>query len=255
VYRRYRGQVTTDLNAKDGPSTDPAIRAVAALEDELRRGMYAFIRRAERPVTRDEAAASVGISRKLAAFHLDKLVEVGLLRAHYEAVGGIRRAGRRPKVYEPSALHIQISIPQRQHHLLADILLDAVLTEGEGENAREAAVRVARDGGREIGTTQRDQTRPGRLSAERALTLVAGVLAGHGFEPARHAPTCVRLRNCPFQPLAARAPALVCGINHAFLTGLLAGLNATTVEAVLEPRAGECCVELRSTRGKGPARR
>ncbi|MCA1835373.1 MAG: transcriptional regulator, partial [Actinobacteria bacterium] len=47
---------------------DPAIRAVAALDDELRRGMYAFIRAARRPVTRDEAAAAVGISRKLAAF-------------------------------------------------------------------------------------------------------------------------------------------------------------------------------------------
>jgi predicted ArsR family transcriptional regulator len=74
--------VTTDTSARD-----PAIRAVAALDDELRRGMYAFIRKARRPVTREEAAASVGISRKLAAFHLDKLVEVGLLRT------GCRTAG------------------------------------------------------------------------------------------------------------------------------------------------------------------
>ena len=38
---------------------DPAIRAVAVLDDELRRGMYYFIRAAHRPVTRDEAAAAV----------------------------------------------------------------------------------------------------------------------------------------------------------------------------------------------------
>ncbi|HET9140843.1 MAG TPA: transcriptional regulator, partial [Actinophytocola sp.] len=66
-----------------------------------------------------------------------------------------------------------------------------------------------------------------------------------GFEPTRPTPTCVRLRNCPFHPLAAKAPELVCGINHAYLGGFLAGLHATTVDAVLAPRPGECCVELR----------
>ncbi|MDP8929787.1 MAG: hypothetical protein M3O70_14755, partial [Actinomycetota bacterium] len=71
-----------------------ALAAVAALADQLRRRLYEFVRRAHRPITREEAAASVGISRKLAAFHLDKLVEVGLLRAHYEPVGGIRKVGR-----------------------------------------------------------------------------------------------------------------------------------------------------------------
>jgi len=237
----------TDLNAAGHPA-EPAIRAVAALEDELRRGMYAFIRRARRPVTRDEAAAAVGISRKLAAFHLDKLVEAGVLRARCQAVGGIRKAGRTPKVYEPSGMDIRISIPQRQHDIIADILLDAVLTERQAESASDAAMRVARERGHDIGVLEREHARPGRLGAERALTLATGVLERRGFEPAREAPTCLRLRNCPFHPMAAKAPELVCGINHAFLTGLLAGLDAPAVEAVLAPRPGECCVELRSAR-------
>src|SRR6266496_2918362 len=110
-------------------STDPGISAVAALDDPLRQGMYAFIRRARRPVTRDEAAASVGISRKLAAFHLDKMVAAGLLRARYEAVGEVRRVGRTPKVYEPAGDDIRVSIPERRYEVLADILVDAVLTE------------------------------------------------------------------------------------------------------------------------------
>ena len=242
--------MTTDLNASGqaagaGP-TEPAIRAVAALEDELRRGMYGFIRGARRPVTRDEAAASVGISRKLAAFHLDKLVDAGVLRARYQAAGGIRKAGRTPKVYEPSGTDIRISIPQRQHDILAGILLDAVLTEGQAESAHDAAMRVARDRGVDVGASERENARPGRLGAERALTLAAGILERYGFEPARPTPTCVRLRNCPFHPLAARAPELVCGMNHAFLAGLLTGLDAPAVEAVLDPRPGECCVELRA---------
>jgi predicted ArsR family transcriptional regulator len=238
--------VTIDPNAAVGPAPDPAIRAVAALEDQLRRGMYAFIRRTRRPVTRDEAAASVGISRKLAAFHLDKLVDAGVLRAGYAPVDGVRKVGRTPKVYEPSELDIQVSIPQRQHDLLADILVDAVLTHDQAETARGAAVRAAHDHGQRLGAAEREQARPGRLGAERALSLTLGLLRRHGFEPAREKTTCVRLRNCPFHPLAAKAPDLVCGINHAFLAGVLKGLDTEAVEAVLDPRAGECCVELRS---------
>ena len=63
------------------PTRCPAYR-VGALDDDLRRRMYAYCRRAGHSVTRDEAAAHVGISRKLAAFHLDKLVDAGLLWAH-----------------------------------------------------------------------------------------------------------------------------------------------------------------------------
>lgn len=227
---------------------EPAIRAVAALDDELRRGMYAFIRAARRPVTRDEAAASVGISRKLAAFHLDKLVDAGLLRAHYEPAGGIRRVGRAPKLYEPADQDVRVTIPPRQHDLLADLLLDTLLTQGRDETARDAASRVAARRGEELGAGERERVRPGRLGAERALTLAERVLTRYGFEPTRDTPTCVRLRNCPFHPLAARAPELVCGVNHAFVAGLLTGLDAPPgVRAVLTPRAGECCVELMSS--------
>lgn len=229
----------------DVVTIDPAISAVAALDDELRRGMYAFIRSARRPVTREEAAASVGISRKLAAFHLDKLVDAGLLRAHYRA-GGLRKVGRAPKVYEPTGADIQVSIPHREYPMLADILLDAVLGETGDEQARDTATRVAAERGEEYGNAVREQIKPGRLGTERALTLVEGVLARHGFEPSRESPACVRLRNCPFHRFAAKAPDLVCGINHAFLTGLLRGLHAETVRAELAPRHGECCVELNS---------
>jgi predicted ArsR family transcriptional regulator len=55
------------------------------------------------------------------------------------------------------------------------------------------------------------------------------------------------LRNCPFHPLAARAPELVCGINHAYIAGVLEGMKANRVRADLTPRAGECCVEVRPT--------
>jgi predicted ArsR family transcriptional regulator len=207
--------------------------------------MYTYIRQADSPVTRDEAAAAVGISRKLAAFHLDKLVAAGLLRASYARPAGLRRAGRTPKAYEPSGADLHLSIPQREHALLAGILVDAV-SGASAEDASQAALRVAAQHGSELGADERGRMRPGRLGAERALTVACGVLERHGFEPVRAEPTRVWLRNCPFEPLAARAPDLVCGINQAFLAGFLDGLGATTTTAVLAPRPGACCVELRA---------
>jgi predicted ArsR family transcriptional regulator len=220
------------------------IAAVAVLDDDLRRRMHAFIRRSDRPVTRDEAAASVGISRKLAAFHLDKLVAAGLLKAGYANLSGLPRVGRAPKVYEPADIDVRVSIPPREHGILAEILVDAVLTETGGENARQAALRVAADRGRRLGESERERGRPGRLGAERALTCAGEVLERYGFEPARDAPTLLRLRNCPFHPLATKAPDLICAINHAFLAGFLDGLDATPLQATLAPRPGACCVEL-----------
>jgi predicted ArsR family transcriptional regulator len=242
--RGYGVLVQTADGAPSGPADEQqALTAVAALSDSLRRRMYEFIRGARRPVSREQAAARVGISRKLAAFHLDKLVEVGLLRARYEPVGGIRKIGRTPKVYEPTETHIRISIPDRHHELLAEILLDAVLSADREVSAQDLAVRIAHERGAQLGAAERERVRPGRLSTERALTLATSTLAALGFEPHRETPVRLRLRNCPFQPLAGKAPELVCSINHAFLSGFLKTLPAPTVTALLTPRPGQCCVE------------
>lgn len=220
------------------------ISAVAALEDPSRQGLYAFIRRARRPVTRDEAANAIGISRKLAAFHLDKLVTAGLLSARYEAAAGIPKVGRRPKVYLLADTTVSVTIPPRHLDLLADLLLDSVTTQAEAETSHQAVLRVAAERGRFLGAAERARHRPGRLGVERSITMAQGLLAGFGFEPSRESPDLLRLRNCPFHPLAAKAPETVCGINQALLAGVLDGLGAVPVAAVLAPTPGECCVQL-----------
>ncbi|MFD1939681.1 helix-turn-helix transcriptional regulator [Nonomuraea mangrovi] len=242
--------MTFDANPA-APQTSAAVGvdAVLVLGDDVRRRMYDFVRRARRPVTREEAASDAGISAKLAAFHLDKLVAAGLLRSAYGSPGGVRRVGRKPKVYEPADTDIRVSIPERHHDVLAEILIDAVLTEEPGGDARSAALRAARHRGQELGAAIRARTRPGRLGPERSLKVSETMLEQHGFEPYRPASTELRLLNCPFHPLAARSPELVCGINHAFVDGFLAGLEAAGIRAVLAPRPGHCCVELRAASG------
>jgi predicted ArsR family transcriptional regulator len=241
-------------------SPDPDIAAVAVLADDLRRWMYAYIRHAEGPVTRDQVAAAAGISRKLAAFHLDKLAAAGLLRTSFTRPAGLHRVGRAPKAYELAGAEVQISIPPRDHGLLAGILLDAVQAvtpradaapAGEGGaviGAREAAFAAAADRGRVLGAAERARARPGRLGAERALTLAGEFLKRSGFEPRRVSAEVTVLRNCPFRPFAGQSPELVCGISQAFLAGFLAGLGTSAAAALLNPQPGLCCVELRSSR-------
>jgi predicted ArsR family transcriptional regulator len=205
--------------------------AVATLADGSRRSLYDYVRRQDHPVGREEAADATGMSRSLAAFHLDKLVEVGLLRARYETPAGQPRGrGRAPKVYEPAGDALAVTIPERRYELIAEILADAVAD--DPDHADQAALRLANRRGHDLGV---------RLRRSRAE--LVDVLADLGFEPRRDAGR-VLLHNCPFHALAARQTALICGLNYTFLTGLVEGLGASTVEAHLVPRPGACCVEL-----------
>jgi predicted ArsR family transcriptional regulator len=195
--------------------------AVATLIDPSRRALFEYVRRQDHPVRREEAAAATGMSRGLAAFHLDKLVAAGLLAARYEAPAGPRGRGRTPKVYSAAGEGLEITVPQRRYELLAGILAEA---HAEGVEPDRVAHRRGRDLGR------------------RSAGAVAA-LADLGFEP-EPAGGPVVLRNCPFRALAARHTALVCGLNLAFVSGILDGLGAADVDAELAPQPHMCCVRL-----------
>jgi hypothetical protein len=205
-------------------TVDPAIRAIAMLADELRRDMDNFT---GRPPAGHPCRGRYGRrSRKLAAFLLDKLVDPRVLRAET----GRSQARARSAGYQPIDTDIRISFPPRQHHLLADILLDAVFADGDhhGEqdpdrNARHAALRVVRERGHAIGATDREQSRPGAAGRRTRPHPGQRVLHRHGFEPGRTSPACLRLRTRPFHPLASTAPRMVCGLNHALLAGFSTG--------------------------------
>ena len=72
------------------------------------------------------------------------------------------------------------------------------------------------------------------------------VCAGRGYEPSEDEAGVIRLRNCPFHRLAADHRDLVCGMNRAYLEGLLEGLDRDDATAELDPQPGRCCVAIRS---------
>ncbi|HEU4866537.1 MAG TPA: transcriptional regulator [Actinomycetota bacterium] len=219
---------------------------LAVLDDDLRRRIFLFVRAQGLPVSRERVAGEVGISRKLAAFHLDKLVEKGLLTHHYArpAGKGGPGAGRPAKVYEPSPLTIEISVPQRQYELAGRLLLDGVANQTEGTSARESTNDAALARGSELGSrtgTGRGLRHPG---PERTLAAAEEILSEQGFEPFRETSKIVALRNCPFHRLAEQSPEVVCGMNRSFIEGIVRGLGNDTVQVVLEPEEGHCCVKL-----------
>jgi predicted ArsR family transcriptional regulator len=212
--------------------------AVAALVDPVRRALYEYVRRQDHPVTREEAADAVAISRTLTAFHLDKLIDSGLLRARYEAPADRQRGrGRTPKVYEPAPGELSLTVPPRRYDLVAEVLADAVAE--HPTDARHAAGRNAYRYGRRIGAELTQHAGP---DADAELAAISALLTELGFEPRPGAP--LTLGNCPFHALAQRHPTLVCGLNRDFVHGLLAGLGASRIEARLRPGAGACCVEI-----------
>src|SRR5215213_7525114 len=225
-----------------GPDQDrQAMAALALLADELRQRLYRFVAAQPGPVTRDQAAAAVGISRKLAAFHLDKLTAAGLLEA----------TAADPASRRPAAAEVTLSIPQRRYDALGDVLAQAIVADGPASTTRHTAQQLARNRGQVLGERLRAERRLGRLVPERALTVIGELLGACGYAPVR-APTQLQLllRNCPFQQLARRAPELVCGLNQQFVAGLLAGLRSRRVDAVLQPDAAadptRCCVVLQA---------
>jgi predicted ArsR family transcriptional regulator len=221
------------------------VERLACLEDDLRRRMYLFLRRQPHGLRRDEVAKEFGISSKLAAFHLDKLADAGLLAFHYARPPGRTGpgAGRPAKIYEPSSVGIDVSLPPRRYELVGTLLLDVIRSESAEGTAGERAASIAYDAGATLGRSVRDERRLRPPGVERALSVASEVLEEYGFEPV-HDGERVILRNCPFHALARHAPELVCAMNRAFIEGLLRGLGNDTVAAELAPAEGRCCVTL-----------
>jgi predicted ArsR family transcriptional regulator len=125
----------------------------------------------------------------------------------------------------------------------------------ETDEPKQALDVVARNVGRSIGqealATKRG-TRRAPLPTTPKSTVA--VLRECGYEPYVTSDGSVRMRNCPFHALAATHRQLVCRMNHELLGGLMEGLELDDVEAVLDPKPGECCVAIRPS-ARHPAAR
>jgi predicted ArsR family transcriptional regulator len=215
-----------------GNDLDARLDRVAALAEPVRRALYRFVAAQPEPVTREQAAAAVGVAQHTAKFHLDRLVDGHLLEAGYRRPPGRGGpgAGRPAKVYRRSGADLDVSLPERRYDLAGRLLVKAVTqAERTGSPVSEALGAVATQAGRSAGT----QAESGLIDA----------LAADGYEPRRDG-DAITLANCPFHALAREATELVCGMNRAYLEGMLGGIGDTGLAARLDPAPGRCCVRL-----------
>jgi predicted ArsR family transcriptional regulator len=212
------------------------VAAVATLDDPARRAVFDLVARAATAVGRDAAAEALGVSRRVAAFHLDRLAEQGLLVVEYRRPPGRGGpgAGRPAKLYRRTDDEVAVSVPERHYDLVGGLLAAAVTESIDtGAPVQEVLRRTAYDAGRTIGA---------------AADSLPAALADAGYDPRKQDADGggVVLGNCPFHRLAQQFTALVCGVNLQLLRGVVDGCGDNAHLAELDPGPGRCCVRLRS---------
>ncbi|MER6066188.1 transcriptional regulator [Streptomyces sp. NPDC001792] len=233
------------------------IDAIAVLQDPVRRRLYEYVVTQGREVGRNEAAEAAGVARTLAAHHLDRLAEAGLLETGSRRLTGRSGpgAGRPAKVYTRARTERAVSLPARDYRTAAELLAEA---------AEEAGL----DAGLCAAARRRGEALRGSAAPCGGLEEVMEMLAARGYEPYLEggedaedvraeadgaapgaAGRVVRMRNCPFHAVAERFPPLVCGMNLALLEGLLG--QDGPVGARMDPRPGECCVVVETSKNNG----
>lgn len=213
------------------------IAAISALADPVRKSLYEFVAAQPDAVGREAAAEAAGVPLHSARFHLDKLVEVGLLEADSRRLTGRTGpgAGRPARVYRRSDHEVSVSVPARGYDLVGEVLAAAVEQSMAGAPIGECLVREAH------GTGLRDGA--GCDTTGDDLDRAAAALATRGFEPAGDGESLI-LRNCPFDALARSHTALVCGVNRDYVSGVIEGLGCSGLSAELDPAEDRCCVRI-----------
>ncbi|MBO9524228.1 MAG: helix-turn-helix domain-containing protein [Nocardioidaceae bacterium] len=208
------------------------VTRLGALADPIRRALYRFVAEQPGAVSRDQAAEGIDVPRHTAKFHLDRLVEEGLLVTEFRRLTGRSGpgAGRPAKLYRRSRKEVTVSLPSRRYDLAGQVLADAVERSLEGTPMAAALADAAANAARVV------------VEAEPGSGLLE-LLEQYGYEP-RPTDEGFRLGNCPYDRLAADHRGLICPLNRDFV-GCVAretGRDDVRVEAV-EPVTG-CCVRL-----------
>jgi len=219
------------------------IDRVASLAEPVRRALYLYVGGQSEAVGRDQAAKAVDVSRRVAAFHLDRLVEAGLLEVSYRRLTGRTGpgAGRPSKLYRRSSRRIPLALSAREDPVAARILARAM----ESGESTESLERAALAWGREMGREARERAGPGAAPAE-VMRQALDKLTEAGFDPRPEPDGRILLSRCPFEASKSDAAVRICHMNLALCRGLIEGLAAPQWSVRLEPAPGRCCTVFRS---------
>ncbi len=239
------------MAARD-PNEEEIGRLATALGDPTRRKVFFAVRHAGGWLGKDDVAEEVGIDRRLAGHHLDKLVEHGFLVADFQRRSGRTGpgAGRPAKRYAFPQGEQATVLPERHYDLLASLLLEASAADSS-ETREHALERVGYAFGYRVGQAEVEagRTRPGEDGVN-AVAEVVRLLSRFGFAAQQEGADIIRACSCPFEELAKADPERVCGLDRSIWRGMLAAFDG---EARLRPAedtqaqgAPDCIAEVAS---------
>jgi predicted ArsR family transcriptional regulator len=221
------------------------LTAVARLAEPIRQRLYLYLRERDEPVGREEAARHIGVKARLAAFHLDKMAEAGLLDVEYRRLSGRAGpgAGRTAKVYSVSSRPFSVQIPQTRYALAASMMASALSAGSSGTGGAESLQDVATTVGGGLGDEIRQQTQTNSARQDAVLRKLKQL----GYEPQVEKSGEWTMRNCIFSELSSSHRELVCGMNLAFVAGIVGGAHLLSLQ--VERRRATwptCCIRVTS---------
>ncbi len=219
-------------------------RLVAALGDPTRRRVFFAVRDAGAPLNKGQVAEAVGIDRRLAGFHLDKLLAEGFLAADFRRRHGRSGpgAGRPAKHYRPSGAEIAVNLPERHYELLAGLLLRAS-RDASGDPPQVVLERTGYEFGFQAGLVQAAAGASGPAQGADVVAQVARLLSQYGFEAAAEGDRDLHACSCPFEALAFDDPERICGLDRAIWRGMIAAFDpdARLASVTTRARGDEAC--------------
>jgi len=216
------------------------VSKVGALTDPIRRALYHFVTYQPGAVSRDQAAAGIDVPRHTAKFHLDKLVDEGLLVTEFKRLTGRSGpgAGRPAKLYRRARSEVNVTLPRRRYDLAGHVLADAASRALAGVSM-EAALREAAANAADVVL---ESWPPEHADATENL---CDALDKLGYEP-RDVREAIALGNCPFRQLSDDHEALICPVNLDFIRALARRLRCDEHRATSVSRSSGCCVRIES---------
>jgi len=215
------------------PSTGPVL-------GDSRAQVLGALQAAGEPVTVTDIASRVGLHPNTARFHLDGLVEQGLVQRETEQ----RELPGRPRVLY-SARADSPRAGRRSYRLLAEILTSYLA--GRTKQPGHAALQAGEAWGRFL--TERPAPIR-RVDAAAATQQLVDVLDEIGFAPeavTNRRERQILLHHCPFREIAVEEHGtVVCAVHLGLMRGLLAELDAPIEAARLDPfvEPGLCITRL-----------
>ncbi len=191
------------------------------------------------PLTAAEVAARLGRHVTTVRFHLDRLIETGLVTSTVERGP---TPGRPRLTYAVAPRPPRTAAPDEAHEALLAVLADALdVAGGRAQlSPEEAAARWAREHARGPageGLPSAPAQTPGELISK--VGAVVDVLGAWGFETVvatadRGRSVTVSLTGCPFLALARAHPDVVCRVHVGLVRGALESVGEDATETRLE---------------------